>query len=386
LTLHRVLWLTKGLGRGGAERLLVQMAARLDRSRYELDIAYLLPWKDAFVPELVAEGVVPVCLAARRTVEVGWVSRLRRLLAERDYDLVHTHSPVPAAAARVLARRRTRFVHTEHNVWARYRWPTYAVNAATYRRNDAVIAVSEGVAASISLPVWAGGSSIPPIETLHHGVDLERIRRGQPAREAARRALGIDPHVPLVGTVANFTPKKDHAGLIGAAERVRVDVPELKWLLVGSGPLEAEIRSEVERRGLTDSVELLGMRSDVLELLPALDVFVLGSRFEGLPISLLEAMAAGVACVATQVGGIPEAVDDDRTGRLVPPGNPTALADAVIRLLLDPARRAALAAAAASEVERHFSIEHAVHRTEALYESLLEAAGPTRPRAGEGRG
>jgi glycosyltransferase involved in cell wall biosynthesis len=384
VTKLRVLWLTKGLGFGGVERLIVQMAARLDPRRYQLDVAYLLPWKDAFVPELEASGIVPICLDARRTVDPGWVVRLRRLLAQHDYALVHTHSPVPAVAARVLVDHSTTVVHTEHNVWDRYRWPTYAANAMTYRRNDAVIAVSDGVAGSIQPPSWVGRRRFPKVETLHHGVELDRLRRGEEARAVARRALEVDVGTPVVGTVANFTPKKDHAGLLRAAEQTRLQVPDLRWLLMGSGPLETELREEAARRGLADCVQFLGSRSDVLELLPALDVFVLGSRFEGLPISLIEAMGTGVACVATAVGGIPEAVEDGRHGVLVPPGDPVALASAVVDLLQDPARRTALAAAAAKHVQERFSIEHAVRSTEELYASLL--GGTLRGRVAPGNG
>jgi glycosyltransferase involved in cell wall biosynthesis len=290
----------------------------------------------------------------------------------RDYALVHTHSPVPGAAARLLARSPTRLVHTEHNVWDRYGRLTYTANAATYRRNAAVIAVSDGVAGSIRAPRWLlGRRSLPPVETLHHGVDVAHIRHGERARRAARHSLGIDDTTTVIGTVANFTPKKDHAGLLRAAEQVRDQIPDTRWLLIGSGPLESELRLEVERRGLSSCVLFLGMRSDVLELLPAFDVFVLGSTFEGLPISLLEAMASGVACVATEVGGIPEVIADGVQGRLVRPADPRALADSVVGLLQDRPRREALARAGQQRVEAEFTIEHAVRRTEELYASLL---------------
>lgn len=368
----RVLWLTKGLGLGGAERLLTTVAAGLDRDRFDVDVAYLLPWKDAFVGDLQASGLRVACLQARRTVDPRWVGRLRRLLAEGDYAIVHTHSPVPAAAARLLVPAGTRLVHTEHNVWGRYRWPTYAANAATYGRNDATIAVSDAVADSIVPPRWAPGTP-PPVETLLHGVDLDAIARGPDARAAARAQLGLAADTPVVGTVANFTPKKDHAGLLAAIERVRRDVPDVQLLLIGTGPLEAELRQQVATRGLDDTVVFLGPRDDVPTLLPALDVFVLGSRFEGLPISLLEAMAAEVACVATRVGGIPEAIVDGRHGRLVDPGDPPALAAALTELLTDADQRAALAAAGHARVRADFSIDRAIERTQALYDQVLNA-------------
>jgi glycosyltransferase involved in cell wall biosynthesis len=370
----RVLWLTKGLGLGGAERLLSLMAARLDRDRFEVDVAYLLPWKDAFVPDLERKGVTTVCLDASRTTELGWPRRFRRLLAERRYALVHTHSPVPAALARLTVRPPTMLVHTEHNLWDRYRWPTYAANALTYGRNDAVFAVSDGVADSIVRPRWLRLGKMPPVETLLHGVDADEIPRGPDARASARAVLGLEDHAPLVGCVANFTPKKDHAGLLEAIAQVRATLPDVVLVLIGSGPIEAELRARTRELRLEDNVRFLGARNDVLMLLPGLDVFVLGSRFEGLPISLLEAMAAGVACVATAVGGVPEVLTDAVDGRTVPAGDPAALATALRAVLVDAQVRSELAAAGRRRVVTSFSIDRAVRRTEALYHQLLTGA------------
>ena len=369
----RVLWLTKGLGLGGAERLLTLTAAKLTRDRFDVEVAYLLPWKDAFVPELERYGVRTHCLGARRTVDPRWVLRLRRLLRDGGYALVHTHSPVPAAAARLLTRSPARLIHTEHNVWDRYRWPTFAVNALTYPRNDAVIAVSAGVGDSIRRPRWVPGS-FPAVETLLHGVDPDDAPRGPEERAAARASLGLGGSTPVVGTVANFTAKKDHAGLLAAIDQVREEIPDVVLLLIGSGPLEADLRRQVTDRGLQDTVRFLGSRDDVATLLPGLDVFVLGSRYEGLPISLLEAMAAEVACVVTEVGGIPEAVTDGIEGRLVPPGDPQLLAAAIRDVLVDPVGRRSMAAAGLTRVQADFSIDRAVRRTEELYALTLDAA------------
>lgn len=367
----RVLWLMKGLGLGGAERLLTLVAPKLDRSRFDVEVAYLLPWKNALVAELDAHDIPAICLEARRTVDPRWVLRLRRLLHERGYDLVHTHSPVPAAAARVLAARDTPFVHTEHNVWERYRWGTRAINAATYRRNTAVIAVSDGVASSIAALRWTGRRPGPPVETLLHGVAADTVARGSQARRHARSLLDVPAAAPVIGTVANFTPKKDHAGLMAAVDQLRGDIPDIVVLLIGTGPLEEQIQADVRARGLDGHVRFLGLRDDVTELLPALDLFVLGSRYEGLPISLLEAMAAGVPCVATRVGGVPEAVDDGRHGVLVPPGDPHVLAEAIRDLLFDTDRRAKMATLAVRHVEERFSIGRAARRIEAIYDEVL---------------
>jgi glycosyltransferase involved in cell wall biosynthesis len=371
----RVLWLIKGLGLGGAERLLTSTAARIDRARYDVEVVYLLPRNAAFEPVLESFGIPTICLDARWTVESAWPWRLNRLLWERRYDLVHTHSPVPASAARLFAPPATRFVHTEHNLWSSYRRPTYIANALTYRRNGAVLAVSDAVAATISHPWWVGPGRQPVVETLHHGVDTVSVHRVQGSRHAARELLDLDDRTPVVGTVGNLTPQKDHAGLLSAIGRVRRRFPDVTLLVIGTGPLDAPLRAIVRDHGLEANVRFLGARTDVAELLPAFDLFVLSSRFEGLPIALLEAMASHVACVATHVGGVPEAIVDGRDGRLVPPGDPAALAAAVEALLLNPAARQALGAAGATRVEQEFSIDRAVRRIEDVYLEVLGGAG-----------
>lgn len=359
----RVLMLTKGLGRGGTERLIVGAARLADRSRVHLEVAYLLPWKDAFVPDLEALGTPVHCLDGPRAASLGWVRRLRALVREREIDLVHTHMPLPAAFARVaLPGRRPAFVHTEHNMWGRYRPPTRWANAATYRRNARAIAVSDGVAASIRSSV--------PVDVVVHGTDARLVVRGAAARDAARAELGVPGDALVVGTVGNFTAKKDQATLLRAVAALPEGGREVVLVLVGLGPLEDELRALAVELGIAGRVLFPGSRDDVFALLPAFDAFVLSSRFEGLPIALLEAMATGVAPVATRVGGIPEVITDGVDGLLVGPGEPYALAGALDRLLGDDALRGRLGESAQNRALA-FDLANAVRRTEAIYAAAL---------------
>ena len=363
----RVLWLAKGLGRGGAEQLLVTSAPHLDPERFVVDVAYVLPWKDALVPRLEAEGLRVHCLGPGR---LGWVRRLRTLLRTHDYDVVHAHMPLPAVASRLLVRKgvgagRAHLVYTEHNVWQRYRLPTRLANALTYRRNDAVIAVSGAVRDSIASP-WADASKV---EVLHHGVEHPTMRRGEQARREARALLGLPDDAFVVGTVGNFTPKKDHRTLLLAFQQLRRRVPGARLVMVGSGPLEAATRQLVDELGLAGSVHLLGMRDDVPLLVPGLDVFCLSSLHEGLSIALVEAMASGVPGVCTAVGGVPEVITDGVDGRLVQPSDPTALAKALDELT-DPSVRARMAEQAV-ERSHHFDIGIAMRRIEDVYDEVM---------------
>jgi glycosyltransferase involved in cell wall biosynthesis len=363
-----VLMLAKGLGRGGTERLLAGTVRLLDPARFRVEVAYLLPWKDALVGEIEAAGVPVHCLDGPRPTSVAWLARLRRLVGDHDIDLVHTHMPAPAVAARVaLPGRRPAFVHTEHNLWDRYRPLTRWANRATYGRNAAVVAVSAAVADSVR-------ARRPVPEVVVHGVDApdapDAPAPEPPDPAAARRRLGIDGAGPVIGTVGNFTAKKDHAGLVRAFARLAAGDPGAVLVLVGAGPLEDDLRAQVDAVGLAGRVVFAGSRGDVPDLLAAFDVFVLSSRYEGLPIALLEAMAAGRACVATDVGGVPEVVTDGVDGVLVPPGDPDALAAALAAVAGDADRRATLGAGAEQRAA-DFRLDAAVACLAAVYDRAL---------------
>jgi glycosyltransferase involved in cell wall biosynthesis len=368
--MRNVLILIKGLGRGGAELLLLSAAPYLDTERFGYRFAYLLPWKDALVPDLASAGFPVDCLDGAKGA--GWVGRLGSLVRRERIDLVHVHSPVAAAGARVATGRRARVVYTEHNVWGRYHRATYAANLATFPRNDHVFAVSDEVRASIRYPGPMRLLPMPPLETLHHGLDPAALA-GSPAaapEDGVRAELGIPAGAPLVGNIANFKAAKDHANLLRAAVAVRAAVPDVRFLLIGQGPLEPETRRLAAELGLDGTVIFAGFRSDAQRLAATVDVFTLSSTYEGLPIALIEAMALGRPCVATSVGGIPEVIGDGAQGVLVPPRDPDALAGGLVRLLADPGLRATMGAAA-RERALDFDIRKAVRRMEQVYSGLL---------------
>jgi glycosyltransferase involved in cell wall biosynthesis len=366
----RCLWLTKGLGRGGVERLLVDMFPLVDGDRYHVDIAYVLPWKDVYHRALEDQGARVVCLGSRGRGDVRWIPRLRRLLIEGRYDLVHTHAPLVASAARTvpLPGRRPVVVHTEHNLWERYRFPTRALNAVTYHRNRAVIAVSDVVAASIRP---RPSRRRPPVDTIHHGTVLDSVRSwDREDRRRRRRAVGLPEDGFVVGTVGNFTAKKDHANLLAALAGPG-PIQGATLALVGLGPLEAQLRRQAEEAGMAGRTLFLGSRDDVFDLLPLFDVFCLSSRFEGFPIALVEAMASGLPCVATTVGGIPEIVEDGRNGALVAPGDPEALRYRIEQLMEDPGLAARFGTAAKASAQG-LDLRQAVGRMQDLYDRALD--------------
>ncbi len=218
-------------------------------------------------------------------------------------------------------------------------------------RVDGLIAVSPEVKESILATMV--GVSADKIAVIPNGVDTRRYRQSA-SREATRARLGLSAAERVVAVVATFKEQKGHRYLIEAARALAHDFPDTRYLLIGDG----ELRPDIERQIAADlgaSFRLLGMRPDVPELLAAADLFVLPSLWEGLPMALIEAMAAGLPVVATDVSGTRGVMLDGETGLLVPPGDAAALGWAIATLLAAPERAAHMGAAGRLRVERYFS-------------------------------
>ena len=323
-----VLHVIKGLGPGGAERLLCSAAAVRDRERFDYDVAYVLPWKSHLVPQLTDSGAVVHCLGrgdrtARVLLDPRWAMQLNRLVRSHRYDVVHVHSPLIAGVTRPivhsLGSRRPKLVSTEHNGWATYAAPTRLVNRLTYRLDDAQFAVSEQVRASISRRLRRR------VEVAVHGVRVDEVRALLSEREVVREELGLADDEIVVGTIANYLAQKAYPDLFAAA-RIAIDAnPKLRFVAIGQGRLEAEIQSRASQSGLGERFRMLGYRPDAVRVLAGCDVFILASHYEGFPVALMEALALGRPVVVTAVGGIPDAVTNGREGFLVPLAIPISL-------------------------------------------------------------
>jgi glycosyltransferase involved in cell wall biosynthesis len=385
----RVLWLARGLGLSGAARLLLTAAQHVDRERFDVEVAYVVPGEDALAADLEKAGATVHCLTSRpgrRGLDPLWPVRLRSLVERRGYRLVHTHAPWPAITARLLLRGALTvpLVHSEYDVRGHRSLVTRLADTATQGRNRAVFAGSRAVAQSLRPPRGADPRSWLTLVRLSPGP------AGAPAddgtRAAARRALGVPAGAVAVGAVGSLTARKELGVLIDAFALLRRSHADTVLVLVGAGPREKRLLQYACARGVKDSVVFAGARPDVAALLPALDVFALSSRREAVPVALMEAMAAGLPSAVTGVDAVPELVDPGVEALVVRPGDHEAMAIALGRLAGGPALRARMAAAA-RERARRFDPAAAQRAVEAVYERVLgefqaEAAGKTAP-AGE---
>lgn len=359
-----ILVLIKGLGIGGAERLISDGADFWDRDRFDYRVAYVLPWKNQVVGDLESLGIAVRCIGTHRGLTPGVAARLRRLVNDWDVDLVHAHLPATGIMARLFAG--VPVVYTEHNMESSYRAPTRQLNRLTYARQAAVTAVSDAVAESLA------GFPGPKVRIVENGVSA----RHRPEEAAASRGeLGVEPGDFLLTHVGNIRPHKGHSNLIAAAALLRKRIPRFLIVSVGGekhrGDLD-RIRREAEAAGVSDVVRFLGRRAgtETRALVEAADVYVNPSDYEGLPVSILEAMALARPIVATEVGGVPSVITDS-TGVLVPPNHPQALADAVADLLEDPDRAGSLGRAARDLAERSYGLDRMISQLEAIYDEVL---------------
>lgn len=364
----RVLWLIKGLGPGGAEQLLVSSAGVADHTGFSYEAAFVRADKDQFVDVLVHEGVATTRLGASGASPLGWVRDLRRILPQ--YDIVHAHSPLLAGIVRLLSRtiprsQRPLIVSTEHNVWSNFALPTRLLNALTGPLDDHRWAVSEESRRSMWAPLRRR------TEVLRHGVRLDAITSTRELRARTRQALGIAEDALVVITVANLRREKDYPNLMRAASSVLSEQPDTIFLAVGQGPLAAELELVRNELRLGERFRFLGYRQDVAALLGAADLFALGSLQEGLPVAIMEALNQALPIVATDVGGVSEAVTDDMNGYLVPAKDPQALARAMLRVLQDDDLRATLGAGSAMRTP-DFDIRTAVDRQQSVYQELVQ--------------
>lgn len=365
-----VLHLIKGLDVGGAEQLVSLLCRRGDRERFAYSAAFALAGADHLAGELRDAGVAVFDLGAAGDYDLRWAGRLRRLLAEGRYHVVHLHLPYTAGIGRLVAwslgpSRRPVLVHTQHNIWSDTEGPTRVLSRVTWWMDDADLAVSE--AARAALPAALRRRS----EVLVHGI-APHVPAGDGSRAAIRDELGVAPGEVLVLTVANLRREKGYEVLLAAARSLVDEGLPVRFVAVGHGPAEAEVRAEHARYGLGDRFVLTGLRRDVPALLAAADVFVLASHTEGLPLSVMEALAAGLPVVVTRVGELPRVVRPGVDGLVVPTADPGALAAALRSLIVDDDRRARMTAAARDGAAR-FDISVASARLEELYESLVAA-------------
>lgn len=370
----------------GAGGVALRGSMALDPARYSVTV--LSAPGGSLLADAEAAGLEVVRLRHLRP-EINPLEDYRALheliyeLRHRKFDIVHTHSSKAGALGRVAADRIgvPGIVHTFHGFpFHNFQsWPLRTSYVQVERRLGRITDRFLGIGGAIAAE--AIRLKIAPAErtrAIASAIDTDVPRRTDATRAAARARLGLAEDVPVVGTVGRLAPQKAPRDMLAAFEALgRRDV---KFLWIGDGPLMPEMRRLVAVKGLADRFQLLGERRDVLDLLPALDVFALASRYEGLPCSLVEAITCGIPSVATAVNAVPEVVIPGRTGLLVPPDEPRLLAKAIAYLLDHRAEAERMSQAARIEIGDRFDPAVLGHDLEETYELALGDSSSALPR------
>ncbi len=346
---------------GGAERVYIELARGLVRRGYRV-VAAALQWRSGAVArELADTGVETVGLAMRGKTDALVLLRLVRLLRRERASVLYTfliHAHVIGRLAGLLAR--TPVILSSQQIMGWEARMSERLNRATARWCTAVVGVSANVSRYL---VDRVGIPAGKVVTIYNCVDVSAFE----GRRGRRRAVTG----PVIGSIARLNPEKDHTTLLHAFAILRGRDPSLRLVLAGGGPERERLEQLAGSLGLDGAVEFLGHVEDVRPIHERLDVYVQSSHVEGLPVAVLEALAAGLPVVAARVGGNEEAVIDGVGGLLVPPRNPEAMAAAIARFLEDPELAARMGFAGRRHVEDLFSAAAMVEATDRLMRRLL---------------
>lgn len=368
----RILHLISSSGLFGAERVVIELSGELKRRDHHPIVGLVENSRNShreIAAEARAGGIEFAAFPCRGRFDLGLLSSMKEFIKQRDIEIVHCHGYKSNFYGLLASRKRIPIVTTNHN-WLKSHWRLRLYNrldAAWIRYFDGIVAVSEGVKADML------GYRVPEekIRVIDNGIDPGRFKRAIP-RETVRRGLGLNGEARVIGTVGNLGQEKGHKYLLDAVRGVLQDSGKVKLLIVGDGPLRARLEGEAGRLGVDGDVIFAGYRSDIPELLSVMDIFVLPSLKEGLPMVLLEAMAAKVPVVSTRVGSVPKVIRHGLSGILVEPADGEALAGAISLLMGDPDKARQYAEAGYMELREKYSSAVMAEHYIGLYRSLLE--------------
>jgi len=364
------------LAPGGAPTLVRDILSNTD----DPDVSYtvcFIEGDDSLVQDLTDAGADVVDFGAEFKFDPRALWRMARFFRENDFDVLHAHLPYAQTLGRVFGRLGgcPIIVSTQHNVPDNYHPITKTLERITRRFDARTIAVSEGVERAFT----GDKARYRPGQdrqwcTIYNGIDVssfnEAVKRADP--EKVRKRWNVDADLIYLN-ISRYVPPKSQTDLVAAMDHVIDKEPDVHLFIVGWGELESDLRTEVETRGLGEKVTITGKVPTVHEYYALSDVFVSSSKFEGMPIAHLEAMAAELPIVATDIPGVREVVTDRENGYLVSPGNPEMLAGAMIDCL-SPDRRNQFSRASYSRAADDFSIDQTVDAHLSLYRELLENA------------
>lgn len=336
-----------------------------NKAKFEFHYIYFLPWKDQMVEEIKNNGGIISCLQASNNIQIilrYWA--IVRYIKKYEISLVHCHLPWAGFIGRIVHKSiGVPVVYTEHNKQERYHFITRLINRLTFNWQTSVVAVSKDVAESIKRHI----NTRVQVHEIVNGVNTKKFQRDYGAGSRIRDQFNISPDAIVIGTVAVFRFQKRLKEWLEVFVSASLSNKEIVGIIVGDGPLMQELRQQVVDLGLTKKVIMPGLQTDVRPWLSAMDVFMMSSIFEGLPIALLEAMSMECSILSTNAGGIGEVIQHGKNGLVVDVSDWKNLGVELDQLVKNPRLRSSLSIEARQRVINVFGMERMVDRLEDLY-------------------
>lgn len=361
---------------GGMKNHLIDLVRRTDKTRFDVTVA--CPPNSQLWDSLYEMNIklIPIPLVGEISPAKDYaaIRILIKHLHNTKTSILHAHSSKGALVGRLAAvvARTPVVIFTAHNSIFYEEWPGWkkrlfaSVEKFLARFTDRIITVSDALKQEI---MEMEGLPSKQITTIYNGIEVDKFT-GKSDPLHIRKSMNIPELGPVVGTIARLAPQKGISFFLKAASLLKEY--QVNFVIIGDGPLEESLKQEAVDLGLQGRVTFTGRREDISDILSTLDIFVLPSVTEGLPLTILEAMAAGKPIVATRVGGIPEVIVDGKTGIIVPPKDPEAMAVALASLLGGREKMAKIGLAGQKLVKDKFTIDTMVERTMNLYSQLLD--------------
>lgn len=363
---NKILHIIKSLGRGGAEMLLPETLKQHNQDLFEFHYIYFLPWKNQLVQTIEKAGGKVICFSAKNNIQlILQYPKIIKYCKENKIELIHAHLPWAGFVSRLVhVLTKIPVIYTEHNLQERYHFVTKYVNKWSFNFQSLGIGVSEDVTQSILKNI----TPVIPCKTVLNGVNTESfIRLNSYERQAIRKQFGIPENAILVGTVAVFRFQKRLDKWMEIMQDCVNKNPNVYGIIIGAGILEEEIKAKHSSLNLGSRVIFAGLQTQVKPYYEAMDIFMMSSSFEGLPIALLEAMSMSCAIVSTNAGGIKEVLRNEIDGLMVDVEDWEQLSSSILELAENPQKLFHLQLQARKRVETSFSISNMVNELETLY-------------------
>ena len=364
----KILHIIKSLGRGGAEMLLPETLKIHDKEKFEFHTIYFLPWKNQMVEALESAGGKVTCFSASNNIKLmQQYSGVIDYCKKHEIDLIHCHLPWAGFLGRlVFSKTKIPVVYSEHNMQERYHIATKTINKLTFNSQSLALGVSEDVTNSIKKNI----NPKIPVKTLLNGANTDSFRRDLKLGAKTKQELGIPENALVIGNVAVFRFQKRLIEWLQVFKEIEIKNSNVYGIIVGAGPLEEEIKTELKKLKLEEKVFFPGLKTDVKPYFSAMDIFMMSSSFEGLPIALLEAMSMECAVVSTDAGGIKEVIRNGEDGLTCKVDEWLDLSGLCQILIDNPEKLSKFKKAARERAVNSFSLKKMVDSLEEIYLSV----------------